>query len=350
MKKDDRHVFSSVRIALNTTLTVAVAAVLLLVNFFVIDNIGGGGQPHDAAYWIEKILGALGTFLIMISVANISEDARKRKDKAFEERIEAIDNHYKYINEQSLTEDMEYYILQKNITAKYLAHIKKWKRKLAKAKEETDREICERNLIMTPDEVWASPDRIRFVKITYSQLISGAIEVNPYEEENDLSVHKGRLVAKKLIMKALSIIGAGLYLPEIVSHFVNFNSSHILPLVIRIVLILWSCYSGVCFGYAMVDRILVVMKRKIKVFSEFDARCKQTGTDKYKIALPKDAQLEKLSKKYRACVCEYEKDVLAPQPTKVSTEAPTPTQNANDEPKENEAPSVVITAEQTITA
>ena len=349
MNKDNRYVFSSIRISLNVIITIVVAGALLLVNFFVVDGIGGAGRPHDFAYWIEKILGALGTFMIMISVANVTEDARKRKDNDFADRIKAIDTHYKFINENSLTEDMEYYILQKNITAKYLAHIKKWKKKLKKAKED-ERSAIEQKLIMTPDEVWACPDRIRFVKITYSQLISGATEVSPLEEENDLSVHKGRLVAKKLMMKALSIVGAGLYLSEIASHFQEFSSADVLPLVMRIILILWACYSGVCFGYAMVDRILVVLKRKIKVFAEFDARTATNNKDKYKIALPKDAQLDKLKSKYnvRACVCERE--TATPQPTKVSTETPTPTQNATDEPKESEAPSVVITAEQTITA
>lgn len=298
MTKDDKYVFSALRISLNAIITLFVALVLLLINFFVIDGIDGAGEPHDTAYWIEKILGAVGTFLIMISVANITEDARKRRDKDYEKRTKAIDENYLYINENSLTEDIEFYILQKNITAKYLAHIKKWKHRLSKAKKDEDKKRCELKLIMTPDEVWASSDRIRFVKITYSQLISGTTEINPEEDENDLGVHKGRLVLKKMLFKAISIIGAGLYLPEITSHFQDFSNADILPLVLRVVLILWACYGGVCFGYAIVDRTLTVLKRKIKVFSEFNARTEKNTPDKYLIALPKDTLIEKLLKKH----------------------------------------------------
>ena len=307
MTKDDKYVFSALRISLNAVITLVVAVVLLLINFFVIDGIDGAGKPHDTAYWIEKILGAVGTFLIMISVANITEDARKKRDKDYADRTEAIDKNYLYINENSLTEDIEFYILQKNITAKYLAHIRKWKRKLARAKKDEDKKKCELKLIMTPDEVWASPERIRFVKITYSQLVSGTTEINPAEDENDLSVHKGRLVLKKMLFKAVSIIGAGMYLPEITSHFQDFSKSDVLPLAMRVILILWACYSGVCFGYAIVDRILTVLKRKIKVFSEFHARSEKKTADRYIIDLPKDTQIEKLLKEYGVELSHAEK-------------------------------------------
>lgn len=339
--KESRYTMNVVKTSLNVTIAFVGAVALLLVNFFVIDGIGGQGEVHDVAYWLNKILTAVGTFLIMLSIANVTEDTRKRKDKCFGDRLKAIDEHYLYINENSLTEEIEYYILQKNINAKYNAHIKKWKRKLAKAKKDEDKLRCELKLVMTPDEVWACPDRIKFVKITYSQLISGATEVSANEEENDLSVHKGRLVLKKMLMKAISIIGAGLYLPEIASHFNEFTTADVLPLVIRFILILWACYSGVCFGYAMFDRVIVVLKRKIKVFSEFNARTQNTSVsleNRYKIALQKDAQLEKLRAKHCVTDCGAFYGTLQDKSTEVSTDNQNGIKGAINEFKANPKP------------
>lgn len=339
--KESRYTMSFIKTSLNVTIAIAIAVALLLVNFFVIDGIGGQNEVHDVAYWLNKILTAVGTFLIMIAIANVTEDARKRKDKSFGDRLKAIDEHYLYINENSLTEEIEFYILQKNINAKYNAHIKKWKRKLAKAKKDDDKLRCELKLVMTPDEVWACPDRIKFVKITYSQLISGASEVSANEEENDLSVHKGRLVLKKMLMKAISIIGAGLYLPEIATHFSEFSTADVLPLVIRFILILWACYSGVCFGYAVVDRVLIVLKRKIKVFSEFDARTQNKSVapeNRYKIALQKDAQLEKLRAKHNVTDCGAFYGALADKSTEVSTDTPNGVKEAINEFRTNPKP------------
>lgn len=337
--KEGRYTLSVVRMSLNVAIALVGAVALLIVNFFVIDGIGGQGEPHDVAYWLDKVLTSVGTFLIMIAIANVTEDALKRKSKDFNNRLKAIDDNYLAINEASQTEDVEFYILQKNITAKYLAHIKKWKKRLAKAKKDEEKKLlCEKKLIMTPDEVWASPERIKFVKITYSQLISGATEVNPNEEENDLSVHKGKLVLKKMLMKSLSIVGAGLYLPEIASHFEDFSSADVLPLIIRAILILWACYSGVCFGYAMVDRVLVVLKRKIKVFSEFNARSELKTPDKYKIALPKDAQLEKLRAKHGVTDCEAPHGVLDKELNNQSTDTPKGVKTAINAFKEHPIP------------
>ena len=129
MTKETKYLASSMKISLNVIIASVVAAILLLLNFFVIDGINAG-EVHSVAYWIKKILTALGTFIIMISISNTTEESRKRKDTNYGARLEALDNHYQTINQNALTERVEFYILQKNIKAKYVAFINKYKKKI----------------------------------------------------------------------------------------------------------------------------------------------------------------------------------------------------------------------------
>ena len=309
MTKETKYIASSVKMSLNVIIATVVAAAMILLNFFVIDGINAGGT-HSVAYWIKKILGALGTFTIMISIANTTEESRKRKDPAYGDRIDSLDTFYQYVNNNALTERVEFYILQKNIKAKYLAFVKKYKKKLARLKDgekyADKRKEIEKKLLMTPQEVWSSSERVRYAKVTYSQLVSGATDVNAREEENDLNTHRGELIAKKMLWKIATLIGFGMYAPEIIDHFNAFGVNDIFPLVIRIATILWAVYTGVCFGYLMVDRLLVVLKRKIKIFSEFKARTENSelvGDAKYIIEYERDGQVEKIRAKYNEQAC-----------------------------------------------
>lgn len=336
--KETKYIVSSMKITLNVLIVLVVSAVLLLFNFFVIDGVGDG-KAHDLAYWMKKVMTAVGTFLIMIGTANITEESLKRKNKSYNDRLKALDNNYQDVNEKALTERLDFYILQKNIHAKYMAFVKKYKKKLLHIKmdekHKAKREAIEQKLLMTPDEVWASPEKIKYPEITYSLLIAGATDVSAREDEDDLQTHRISLVFKKLLWKATALIGAALYLPELISHFENFSLSSILPLCIRIATILWAFYSGVCFGYTMLDRLLVVLKRKIKVFSEFDARTNDitlTDDKRYLIVYEKDGQVEKIKAKYNDNVCVSARACEKPQAVvnaeQVITEPPKPSQNA----------------------
>ena len=112
MTKETKYLASSMKISLNVIIATVVAAALLLLNFFVIDGINAG-EVHSVAYWLKKVLSALGTFTIMISISNTTEESRKRKDKSYGARLEALDEHYQYINQNALVERVEFYILQK---------------------------------------------------------------------------------------------------------------------------------------------------------------------------------------------------------------------------------------------
>lgn len=338
MSKETRYIASSLKMSLNVIIATVVAAALLLLNFFVIDGINAG-EVHNLAYWIKKILTALGTFTIMISIANTTEESRKRKDSAYGERLSALDGHYQNLNARALVERMEFYILQKNIKAKYTAFIKKYKKKIARLKDGEKyaelRKAYELKLLLSPQDVWSGAYRVKYAKITYSQLVSGATDVSEKEEENDLNTHRAELVAKKMLWKIIALIGFGMYTPEIIDHFKAFSTADILPLVLRVATILWAVYTGVCFGYLMLDRILVVLKRKLKIFSEFNARTDDptlVGDAKYLLTYEKDGQIEKIRAKYNDNACVGVRASEQPQAEhkdeQVITEEPKPAQNA----------------------
>ena len=338
MSKETRYIASSLKMSLNVIIATVVAAALLLLNFFVIDGINAG-EVHNLAYWIKKILTALGTFTIMISIANTTEESRKRKDSAYGARLSALDDHYQNLNARALVERMEFYILQKNIKAKYTAFIKKYKKKIARLKDGEKyaelRKAYELKLLLSPQDVWSGAYRVKYAKITYSQLVSGATDVSEKEEENDLNTHRAELVAKKMLWKMVALIGFGMYAPEIIDHFKAFSTADILPLVLRVATILWAIYTGVCFGYLMLDRILVVLKRKLKIFSEFNARTDDptlVGDAKYLLAYEKDGQVEKIRAKYNDNACVGVRACEQPQAEhkdeQVITEEPKPSQNA----------------------
>ena len=166
-------------------------------------------------------------------------------------------------------------------------------------------------------------------------MIAGASDVSARDDEDDLQSHRIHLVFTRLVWKASALIGAALYLPELICHFENFSTASILPLCIRVATIQRAFYSGLCFGYTMLDRLLVVLKRKIKVFSEFDARTNDltlTDDNRYLIVYEKDGQVEKIKAKYNddACVgvraCEKPQTVVKVE--QVIAEAPKPSQNA----------------------
>ena len=331
MTKESKYIASSMKMTLNVIIALIVAAILLLLNFFVIDGIKAG-EVHSVAYWIKKVLTALGTFIIMISIANTTEESRKRKDKSFKDRLDALDDNYQLINQNALVERIEFYILQKNIKAKYTAFIKKYKKKIARLKDgekyAEKRKAYEQKLLLSPQDVWHGAYRVKYAKITYSQLVSGATDVSEKEEENDLNTHRGELVAKKMLWKMLALVGFGMYAPEIIDHFKVFTTADILPLAIRIATILWAVYTGVCFGYMMLDRILVVLKRKLKIFAEFNARTADeslVGDAKYLIAYERDGQVEKIRAKYNA---QSEMPIIEQKHEQIVEPKPTTQQNA----------------------
>ena len=71
----------------------------------------------------------------------------------------------------------------------------------------------------------------------------------------------------------------------------------ILPLVFKSVSLLIAVYSGVSFGYTIMERRRATVKKKLRIFSQFNERVNLTDIDddkRYSIDIPQDIVVEKL--------------------------------------------------------
>lgn len=301
MTEDTRKTRATMKVVVNIAVVVLVALALMLFNLFVLDDITGGMQK-DAKYWVIKIITGVATLLLMFSTANITEESLKRRNRDYFARLVSLDDHYQKIMQNGENEQIEQYLQNLNIKAKYLAHIKRFKLLLAHSNSKKRREKYEQYLLMSPQEVWAlERPRVRYNKITWSDLAAGAMSVDENCEDNDLHLHRVREGIKKVVWKALFIVGAGCYIPDFVYHFSEFSTAMIMPLILRFIVILFAVYSGITFGYQMMERLLLVLKRKLKIFSDFRHRTDSVDivSDlKYKVSIENDRFVEKIRAKY----------------------------------------------------
>lgn len=294
-----RHIISSVRSGINIAIVVCVAIAFLFVGVFVLDDFNAGIQ--DTTFWIQKVLSGIGSLLILFACANITEETLKKKNKSFSQRLESLDIHYAKVMQQGETSALETYLTNKNKRSKYRAYLVRYKRLMRFAKSDKLKAYLEKQLLLTPDEVWDLVlPRIRYYKLTFDKLVSGAYNVSQNDDSNDLNVHRTKYMIQKTLWKIVFIIGFGCSIPDLAYHFTAFNTAMILPLIFKIVVILWAIYSGISFGYMMMDRVLVVLKRKLVIFSEFRNRTENnnlTDATRYAVEIEQDMYVEKLGAK-----------------------------------------------------
>jgi len=323
-KEEQRFVSSNIKISINVIIAMIVTIVFLLLQFFVLDDVMA--KARDLAYWIGKIISGLATFTIMISLANTTEESRKKRDKEFNGKLNALDSHYTQVFEHGEIDNLEVFVQNMNIATKYNVYIAKIKRKIKlvqkfeRGQERKKRVIeeLEKKLLKTPEQVWED-EKVRYNKVTVDLLFSGVYDIEKSDRENDLHLHRGKYGVQKLGWKIVSIIAFGFMTADLVYHFNNFTSAMIVPLLIKIITILMAAYSGICFGYFMMDKVKAVLRKKLRILSKFrvrqDAQVKEKDLS---VQIMVDNYVAKAFQKY-----------MPPVPEKKET---------NEQPKEQEQP------------
>ncbi|MGN0743911.1 MAG: hypothetical protein ACI4MZ_01365 [Christensenellales bacterium] len=303
MSEEKRKVYSGVKITLNSFISLLVATVVLLVGIFVIDNFNAAPRD-DLSFWVSKILMGVSTFLIMLSMSNITEESRKKHDKDFIDRVNALDGHYKTMMERHETIELETFLEQINIANKYKAFIDTTKRKLNHTRRSNEKRILalEKRLLLTPQEVWDGVRHVKYHKVTFNQMVAGETDVATKDDEYDLQVNKGKYTLKKLGVKAVTIIACSAVVVDFAFHFNGFTKDMIMPLIFKVVSMLIAVYSGVSFGYSMMERRRSIIKKKLRIFSQFRARIDEpngkTGDVRFAVAIPTDVVIEKIRAKH----------------------------------------------------
>lgn len=295
-REEQRFVSSNIKISINVIIAMLVTVAFLLLQFFVLDDVMA--KARDLTYWLNKAISGLATFTIMISLANTTEESRKKRDREFNDKLKSLDSHYTQVFEHGEIDNLETYVLNVNVAAKYNVYIKNIKAKIKavqklvrneKRKKKLTKEL-EEKLLLTPEEVWEN-EKVKFNKITVDQLFSGIYDIEKSDRENDLHLHRGKYGLQKLGWKILSIVAFGFMTADLVYHFNNFTNAMIVPLLIKIITILLAAYSGICFGYFMMDKVKSVLRKKLRILSKFRVRQDAPG-------LVKDLTVEVLVDNY----------------------------------------------------
>ena len=298
-----RVVLIGSRITINTAIAMCITGALILSSFFIFRGIETQVAGKD--FWIQKSVMAVATFLLMFSIANVTENIMLAKDKDINDRLNALDTHYQTIMANYETAELETYIENLNKANKYKNYIHKWKKKLRLAsrfkKWGTPKRLERINnaLTVTADELWASGQKVRYHRITFSQMVSGANDVSPNDDESDLRAHKARYGAEKFGWKILSLVAFGAFSGQLLYSWNDFNKGMIIPLIFQCVTILISIYSGICFGCAMNERTKQTLKRKLKIFSQFRHKMnnKVNGVANLDVEVIKDLEVERAKEK-----------------------------------------------------
>ena len=276
-REEQRFVSSNIKISINVIIAMLVTVAFLLLQFFVLDDVMA--KARDLTYWLNKAMSGLATFTIMISLANTTEESRKKRDREFNDKLKSLDSHYTQVFEHGEIDNLEIYVQNVNVAAKYNVFIKKIKAKIKavqklvrneKRRKELTTEL-EKKLLLTPEEVWEN-EKVKFNKISVDQLFSGIYDIEKSDKENDLHLHRGKYGLQKLGWKILSIVAFGFMTADLVYHFNNFTNAMIVPLLIKIITILLAAYSGICFGYFMMDKVKSVLRKKLRILSKFRVR------------------------------------------------------------------------------
>ena len=276
-REEQRFVSSNIKISINVIIAMLVTVAFLLLQFFVLDDVMA--KARDLTYWLNKAMSGLATFTIMISLANTTEESRKKRDREFNDKLKSLDSHYTQVFEHGEIDNLEIYVQNVNVATKYNVFIKKIKAKIKavqklvhneKRRKKLTTEL-EKKLLLTTEEVWEN-EKVKFNKITVDQLFSGIYDIEKSDKENDLHLHRGKYGLQKLGWKILSIVAFGFMTADLVYHFNNFTNAMIVPLLIKIITILLAAYSGICFGYFMMDKVKSVLRKKLRILSKFRVR------------------------------------------------------------------------------
>ena len=298
-----RVVLVGSRITINAAISLCITAALILSSFFIFKGIETHVSGKD--FWIQKSVMAVATFLLMFSIANVTENIMLAKDKDINDRLNALDTHYQTIMANYETADLETYIENLNKANKYKNYIHKWKKKLRFAsrfkKWGTPKRLERINkaLTVTAEELWESGQKVKYHRITFSQMVSGANDVSPNDDESDLRSHKARYGAQKFDWKIISLVAFGAFSGQLLYSWQDFNKGMIIPLIFQCVTILISIYSGICFGCAMNERTKQTLKRKLKIFSQFRYKMnnKVNGVANLGVEVIKDLEVERAKEK-----------------------------------------------------
>lgn len=314
-REEQRFVSSNIKISINVIIAMLVTVAFLLLQFFVLDDVMA--KARDLTYWLNKAMSGLATFTIMISLANTTEESRKKRDREFNDKLKSLDSHYTQVFEHGEIDNLETYVLNVNVAAKYNVYIKRIKAKIKavqkivrneKRRKKLTKEL-EEKLLLTPEEVWEN-EKVKFNKISVDQLFSGIYDIEKSDRENDLHLHRGKYGLQKLGWKILSIVAFGFMTADLVYHFNNFTNAMIVPLLIKIITILLAAYSGICFGYFMMDKVKSVLRKKLRILSKFRVRQDAPG-------LVKDLTVEVLVDNYVSKVKARQEKEAAKQEQKI---------------------------------
>lgn len=308
------------KVTINAVISLVVVGALILSSFFLYE--GTRLKLADAAWWAQKVISGLATFVLMISFSNIVETIAGRKDKNLNDRLDALDEHYQTVMANYEIDNLEVFLENINKANKYAAYVRSLKRKLKHARRRATVKRLSQRLLIDPDELWASAERVRYHKVTYNQLVSGAYDVSSLDDEYDLNVRKAKYGAQKFGWKILTIITCGGVVGDLMYSYIDFTRDMIIPLVFKITTIFVAIYSGVCFGYLIVERTKTVTKKKLRIFSKFRARVKD-GTG-FTVAIEKDIVVEKIKALETANAAELQKAEQVPAVTETAiVEQPT---------------------------
>lgn len=291
------------RITINGAIAMCISTALILTNFFIFNGVEA--EVSSKAFWIQKSIMAVATFMLMVSIANVTENVMLVKDNDLIDRLNALNSHYQMIMKNSETADFETYIENLNKANKYKNYIYKWKKKLrfaSRFKKWGTPERLERinkALTVTADELWESGQYVPYHRINYSQMVNGTVDVSPNEDEEDLNSHKVRYGFKKLLWKILSLVAFGGFSGQLLYSWQDFNKGMIIPLIFQCATILISLYSGICFGCDMSKRTKITLKRKLKIFSQFRYKMdnKVNGVANLDVEVIKDLEVERAKEK-----------------------------------------------------
>lgn len=301
--EETRIVSSNIKISINVIIAMIVTVAFLLFQFFVLDDVMA--KARDLTYWVGKIISGLATFMIMLSLANTTEESRKKKDKEFNNKLDSLDSHYSQVFEHGEIDNLETFVFNMNVATKYNVFIAKIKskiklvQKLVRNEEQKKKLIkeLEKKLLKTPEEIWED-EKVKYNKVTVDLLFSGIYDIEKSDKENDLHLHRGKYGVQKLGWKIVTIIAFGFMTADLVYHFNNFTSAMVVPLLIKIITILLAGYSGICFGYFMMDKVKTVLRKKLRILSKF--RVRQDSIEKdLSVQIVMDNYVAKAIQKYK---------------------------------------------------
>ena len=115
-ENEKRFTRSSIKIITNLILVLVVIVILILFNFFILDDFSNG--QRNLIWWISKFLTGLGTFLIMIGLANPTEESLKMKNESYRKKIKSLDEHYNLVMQNGESEIISQFLLNINKKSK----------------------------------------------------------------------------------------------------------------------------------------------------------------------------------------------------------------------------------------